>query len=155
MSYISHICLIYCQILVLQPAVVIEKPEIEESFGEDEQKERALVYKTDASTSPIPFLEEKNDKTKQPATTMTQTSLIDCKSTQTVIKSMADSGCMSESNSATGSYSLVCKTCGNTKKYSSIKFYTSLALAGLFAILFAVTQFSPEIHKSYSRPPPI
>ena len=126
--------------------------EIEEPFCEEEQ---ALVYKADASTSPIPFLDEKIDETEH----KTCPSTIESKCTQTVSKSVADSGCMTGPQSehvSSGTCVLVCKTCGNaTKSYSSIKFYTSLALAGLFAIFFAVTQFSPEIHKSYSRPPPI
>ncbi|KAF7488675.1 hypothetical protein SSS_05432, partial [Sarcoptes scabiei] len=43
----------------------------------------------------------------------------------------------------------------SSSSYSSIKLYTSIALAGLISFLIAVTQFSPEIHKSYSRPPPL
>ncbi|KAH9500998.1 hypothetical protein DERF_011871 [Dermatophagoides farinae] len=43
----------------------------------------------------------------------------------------------------------------NSSPYSSIKFYTSIALAGLLSFLIAVTQYSPEIHKTYPRPPPL
>jgi len=130
--------------------VVIEKPEIE-AYSED-----ALSGKTDVATSPIPFLEDKIDDTEAQACVPSSES----KSTQTAEKSVTNSGCMTangtQSTEQNKTSSLVCKSCGGaTNSYSSIKFYTSLALAGLFAIFFAVTQFSPDIHKTYSRPPPI
>lgn len=149
----------------LKPAVVIEKPEIEAYC------ERALVEKADVATSPIPFLEEEIDDEKKTEKEDEQAVVakscaaqtIESKSTQTAPKSVADSACMTaahHSESTTGGKSCslaACKSCASASanSYSSIKFYTSLALAGLFAIFFAVSQFSPEIHKSYSRPPPL
>ncbi|OTF75200.1 hypothetical protein BLA29_000239 [Euroglyphus maynei] len=69
-------------------------------------------------------------------------------------------GFLSKSTS-TSSICMNC-TCGHnnnnstTSSYSSsIKFYTSIALAGLLSFLIAVTQFSPEIQKTYPRPPPL
>lgn len=153
----------------LIPAAVIEKPEIEAYC------ERALmaVEKADAATSPIPFLEEEIDDDAQKTGEDEHQEVLmkscsmqtnECKSTQTITKSVSDSSTCtdkpekSSSKSACSNVS-VCKcSCSavSAKSYSSnFKFYTSLALAGLFAIFFAVSTFSPEIHKSYSRPPPL
>nr|XP_027196214.1 uncharacterized protein DDB_G0286591-like [Dermatophagoides pteronyssinus] len=68
-------------------------------------------------------------------------------------------GLVSKSTS-TSSITTICNncTCGhnnNSSSYSSIKFYTSIALAGLLSFLIAVTQFSPDIQKTYPRPPPL
>ena len=165
----SNCCLFVCSFvsylyhLVLKPPVVIEKPEIE-AYGEQEQP-----IKTDVSTSPIPFLDEKIDELNEKVvdtsstttTTTSTTEKIECKSTQTATKSVVDSACMTtndgQDNSKVTSCTMVCQSCGTStaNSYSSIKFYTSLALAGLFAFFFAVTQFSPDIHKTYTRPPPI
>ncbi|KAI2804252.1 hypothetical protein BLOT_003231 [Blomia tropicalis] len=151
------------ELKLLKPPVVIEKPEIE-AYGEQEQP-----IKTDVSTSPIPFLDEKIDELNEKVvdtsstttTTTSTTEKIECKSTQTATKSVVDSACMTtndgQDNSKVTSCTMVCQSCGTStaNSYSSIKFYTSLALAGLFAFFFAVTQFSPDIHKTYTRPPPI
>src|SRR6218665_1708691 len=86
-----------------------------------------IIEKKDASCSPIPFLMEQYTRNSQQ------------------ISENPDK-CLNCSN-------LSIKQ--NSKTFSSFKFYTSIALSGLLAIFVAVSQFTPEIEKTYSRPPPI
>ena len=141
-----------------KPPMVIEKPEIE-AYCEQ------LAPKADAciSTSPLPFSDKEELLDECDGHNVTNVMLLsvnESKSTQTAVKKVKDTACNTTKTGPIGSTGgeLTCKSCGRctSNTYSnSFKFYTSLAIAGLFAFFFAVTHFSPEIHKSYSRPPPI
>lgn len=171
-------CCLFFHFLV-NPAVVIEKPKIEASC----ELACLVVEKTDTATAPILFLEEENDRVdKKTVKNKTKDKIMikicpsqknyHCKSTQTTAKLMFDNGTCVINNTCTfeseddsrsnkKSYSKVVCKCSCTKNVSdksnssNIKLYTSLALAGLFAIFFAVSSFSPEIYKTYSWPPPL
>lgn len=166
--------------LDIKSAVVIEKPEIE-AFGEEPIPAAVEKSTVDAciSTSPIPFMDKECQANYEPQAESNKNeidqlkmeikSISDSKSTQTKRKIVRDSACSPEPPRAAKSKFIsaklesgkVCNGChctkntANASSYSSIKFYTTLALAGLFSFIVAVTQFSPEIHKTYPRPPPL
>lgn len=176
--FLINIFLKFC--LDIKPAVVIEKPEIE-AYCEEPIPTAVEKNTADAciSTSPIPFMDKECQANYEPQAEQTKNEndqlkmenqcTNDSKSTQTKPKTVRDSACSPVPPRVTKSKLINvkldtktnCNGCQCTKNtanvtsYSSIKFYTTIALAGLFSFLVAVTQFSPEIHKTYPRPPPL